>query len=127
MEENTEINQSEYLTAFNILKVTEESYLAEIQHKLLKIMQKQPKRSKKTGKVGGWCCKICEKHSCKTSFMMEHIEAFHMERIQTLCEYCDKTFKQTVMLRKHKLNDHLRNKKNLHKHLNGEQFGCYGH
>ena len=69
-------------------------------------MQKQPMRSKKTGELGGWCCKVCGKRS-KFSHMMEHAQV-HMEGIQISCEFCDKIFQNTVILRKHKINDHLR-------------------
>ena len=101
---NTEI--IEFSTSFDILEATEESYLVELKNKLLLFMQKQPMRSKKTGELGGWCCKVCGKRS-KFSHMMEHAQV-HMEGIQISCEFCDKTFQNTVILRKHKINDHLR-------------------
>ena len=116
MEEHTTINQSD--TDFDIVEVTEESYIAELKHKLLMFMQKGPKRSKKTGETGGWCCKVCGKR-CKLSHMMDHVQ-IHMEGIQIPCEFCDKTFPQTVTLRKHKHEDHLGYAEKKHTHLNGE-------
>ena len=107
-EEIRKVGEFDFQNSLNILEVTEEKYLAELKSNLLKCMEKQKRKSKKKNEVGGWCCKICVKISPSKTHMMEHIQAFHMRGIEIPCEFCDKTFTQTVNLRKHKLYEHLR-------------------